>query len=148
MVKDGGAGSGAAMTGLGSLRRRQPEPLERLAAGGLAVGRLAIGAGLWLAPRRSLRALGYADADGRALAVARIGATRDLVLGVWQLRSLGDRRELARATRAVAVADAGDALAFALVLRDPAAREMGLVGAAMAAPAAVAGAWLARQLES
>ena len=135
------------MRGLRSLlRRREPSGLERLAGGGLAAGRLAIGAGLWLAPRLSLRALGFADADERALAVARIGATRDLLLGAWQLRSLGDRDELLRATRAVAVVDTGDALAFALALRDPRARPMGAIGAGLAGPAAAAGAWLASSL--
>ena len=117
-----------------------------MAAAGLAAGRLAIGAGLWLAPRLSLRALGFADADERALAVARIGATRDLVLGIWQLSALDERQELARATRTVAVVDAGDALAFGLALRDPGARGMGVLGAALAGPAALAGGWLAASL--
>ena len=127
-------------------RSRPPHRRERAAAAGLAAGRVAIGAGLWLAPRLSLRALGFADADQRALAVARIGATRDLVLGVWQLRALDDREELLRATRTVAVVDAGDALAFGLARRDPGARGMGGLGVALAGPAAVAGGWLAFSL--
>jgi len=127
-------------------RSTRPQPRERWAAGALAAGRLAIGAGLWLAPRVSLRALGFADADERTLAVARIGATRDLVLGVWQLRSLDEREELQRATMAVALADAGDVLAFALAMRDPGARPIGMLGVALAAPAAASGAWLASSL--
>ena len=136
--------------GLGSLLSagRRPDPRERAAAGVLAAGRLAIGAGLWLAPRLSLRALGFAEADERVLAVARIGATRDLVLAVWQLRSLDDREELLRVTRGVVVADAGDALAFALALRDPEARAMAALGVALAAPAALVGGRLTASLKS
>ena len=93
-----------------------PEPTERLAAIALAGGRIAIGAGLWVAPRPTLRALGFAEPDAQALTVARIAGTRDLVLGAWQTTTLGDRERLARATAAVAACDAGDALAFALAL--------------------------------
>ena len=63
-------------------RQRGLATFQRRTAALLAGGRLAIGAGLWLAPRLSLKALGFADADERALAVARIGATRDLILVV------------------------------------------------------------------
>lgn len=129
-------------------RSTRPGRFQRLTGGGLAAGRLAIGAGLWLAPRLSLRALGFAEADERVLAVARIGATRDLVLAVWQLRSLDDREELLRVTRAVVVADAGDALAFALALRDPEARAMAALGVALAAPAALVGGRLTASLKS
>jgi len=131
--------------------RRTPrvtdEPAVRLTALGLAAGRLVIGAGLWLAPRRSLAALGFAEIDSTAVALARIAATRDLVLGAWQLRSLGDPRELRRASAAVAVADAGDALTFGIALRAGAAnRTAGLRGLAGAVPAAIAGAWLESRL--
>lgn len=120
---------------------------ERLLAIGLAAGRIAIGAGLWLAPDPSAKALGFGDLDSKALALARIAATRDLVLGTWQLVSLGDPVQLHRATIAVAIADAGDTLALALALRagGEAAKAggRGLVGAV---GATAAGAWLARRL--
>jgi len=127
-------------------RPAQPTDFERLAGLGLAVGRLAIGAGLWLAPGPSSRALGFERLDGPALALARIAATRDLVLGAWQLSALGDRGRLARATLGVALADAGDAATFSLALGDERTRIAGLRGLPAAAAAAGAGLWLARRL--
>jgi hypothetical protein len=69
------------------------------------------------------------------------------VLGGWQLASLGERAQLRRAAAAGAVVDAGDALAFGLLLGGggelrPAA--MRGLGAALAATAA--GHWLTRRL--
>lgn len=128
------------------LPRRRPDPTERLAATGLAAGRLALGAGLWLAPRLSIRALGFSEGSAQSVALTRIAATRDLVLGAWQLRSLSDRGELRRATVAVAVADAGDTLVFALALGTPETRSAGLRGLPAAALATALGAWLAARL--
>ena len=122
------------------------DPLVRATAVALAAGRLAIGAGIWLAPGLAARALGLGELDSRTLALGRVAATRDLVLGAWQLGALGDRDDLRRATAAVAVADAGDSLAFGLGLRSPAARTAAVRGLAGALPAAVAGAWLHRRL--
>jgi hypothetical protein len=119
------------------------EPVERALAVNLGVGRVAIGLGLWLAPRLSARALGFDEADAATLVVARIAATRDLVLGAWQLSSLDDREQLAKASLAAAVCDGGDTIAFALALRDPATRTAGIRGVALAAAATLAGAWLA-----
>jgi hypothetical protein len=122
-------------------------PSERLLAIGLAAGRIAIGAGLWLAPQASARALGFGVADERLLAIGRIAATRDLALGAWQLAALGDRDRLGRATATVAAVDAADTLTFALALRAGGeVREAGLRGLPGAAAAAVAGAWLANRL--
>jgi hypothetical protein len=125
-------------------RSPSEDPVVLLTAVGLAAGRLAIGGALWLAPAACARALGFGVLDRRELALARIAATRDLLLGVWQLRGLGDPVELRRASTAVAVADAGDALAFALVLADG-ERTAGLRGLAAAVPASLAGAWVARR---
>jgi hypothetical protein len=122
------------------------EPLERFAAIGLAAGRLAIGAGLWAAPRLSARALGFRELDGPALALARIAATRDLVLGAWQLSALDDPSALRRATLGVAAADAGDALTFALAIGRRETRSAGARGLPAAAAATVAGMWLADRL--
>lgn len=121
------------------------DPPERALAIGLAAGRLAIGAGLWLAPGTTARALGFERLDVAGLALARIAASRDLVLGAWQLSSLGGRERLRRATIGVAVADAGDALTFALALRGD-GRGAGARGLPAAAAATAAGAWLAARL--
>lgn len=135
----------AAMMTPGSTDR--PGDLERTAAAGLAAGRIALGAGLWLAPGLTLRALGFSEPDDRTVAVARIAGTRDMVLGAWQATTLGDRDRLARATVAVATCDAGDSLAFALLLRTS-ERRAGLRGVTVAVPATLAGVALSVALRS
>jgi hypothetical protein len=127
-------------------RPAQPTHFERIIGLALAGGRVAIGAGLWLAPGPSARALGFDGLDGPALALARIAATRDLVLGAWQLSALGDRERLARATLAVGIADAGDAATFGLALGDDRTRTAGIRGLPAAAAATAAGLWLATRL--
>ncbi len=123
----------------------------RFAAIGIAAGRIAIGAGIWLAPERTWRALGLGGtpAAGAALALGRMAATRDLVLGAAALAALGDRERLRRVSAATAVVDAGDVLAFALTLREGGElREAGIRGLAAALPATLVGAWIARRLAS
>ena len=111
----------------------------------LAAARLGIGAGLWLAPKQALGALGFDRLDSGGLALARIAATRDLVLGAWQLAGAAQERERRRVSLACAVSDGGDALAFWLSLGDDATRRAGRRGLAAAIPAALVGLWLARQ---
>jgi hypothetical protein len=117
----------------------------KLVGAALAAGRIAIGAGIWLAPKRAARVLGFDRFDSRALILARILAGRDLVLGVWQARALDDPDSLRRVSTAAAVADAGDALAFTLAIGDGDELGAGLRGIAVALPAAIAGLWLARR---
>jgi hypothetical protein len=133
------------VNGLAAAGREEAGRPERFLAAALAGGRIAIGAGLWLAPVLTLRALGFSQPDERAVAVARIAGTRDLVLGAWQASALGDRAELARATAAVAACDAGDSLAFALLLGGD-ERRAAVRGLAGAVPATIAGAGLALAL--
>ena len=124
------------------------DPLIRATAIGLGAGRLAIGAGIWLAPSLAGRALGFGSLDPPALALGRLAASRDLVLGGWQLASLGKRSSLHRSSLALALVDAGDALSFAALIlgqRDP-LRSAALRGLAASLPAALAGAWLSRRL--
>jgi hypothetical protein len=117
--------------------------MTRIVAIGLGAGRVAIGAGLWLAPGLVSKTLGFDEPDARTLALARIAATRDLVLGSSQIRSVDDPRARERAAVAGAVCDAGDAVAFALALRDPATRAAGVRGVPLAVAATIAGVWLA-----
>ncbi|MGH2951789.1 MAG: hypothetical protein ACRDKX_07085, partial [Solirubrobacterales bacterium] len=79
-------------------RAHRPDGAERLVAVSLAAGRAVIGAGFWLTPGLAARTLGFADVDDATKAVGRIAGTRDLVLGVWALRSLDDRERLRRAS--------------------------------------------------
>ena len=118
---------------------------ERLLAIGLAAGRIAIGAGLWLAPQLAADKLGFGDIDDSGMALARLAGTRDLIMGALQLTALDDPDRLRRATAACALADAGDTVTFGLAVRSkaPGARRAGLRGFPVAAAAAVAGAWLA-----
>ncbi len=125
--------------------------LARLAAIGTAAGRIAIGAGIWLAPERSWRALGLAGtpAAGAALALGRMAATRDIVLGAAALAALGDRERLRRVAAGTAVVDAGDVLAFGLALREGGeVRDAAIRGLAAALPATLAGAWVAYRLQA
>ena len=87
-------------------------------------------------------ALGFVRVDATALALARIAATRDLVLGAWQLAASADERERRRASLACAVSDGGDAVAFWLALKEGSAQEAGRRGLAAALPATLAGLWL------
>ena len=120
---------------------------RRILAVSLAAGRIAIGAGLWLAPQASGRMLGFDRLDGTGLALGRLAATRDLALGAWQLASLSDPDRLRQTTATIAAVDAADALTFALALSaDGDARKAGVRGAPVAAGAALAGAWLAANL--
>lgn len=122
------------------------EGLERLLAIDLAAGRIVIGAGLWLTPDLALKLLGFGRSEARMLALARIAGTRDLVLGALQLSALDDRKQLRRISAAVAVCDAGDALAFGLAVGDRSTRAAGVRGVAGALAATAAGAWLAGRL--
>jgi hypothetical protein len=116
---------------------------RRLLGTGLGLGRLAIGAGLWAAPQQVGRALGFERLDSAAVAVARIAATRDFLLGLAQLATLDDPRWAARAAAAGMSADAADAVAFAAAYAQG-EREAGIRGLALALPATALGWWLWR----
>ena len=118
------------------------KPDVRALSVGSAVGRLAIGVGIFTVPRRALSALGFGEVDETGLTLARLAAARDLILAVATLLALEDGNRLRAASLANAAADGGDALSFALALertpRNPAARR----GIAAALPAAAAGLWV------
>ncbi len=119
--------------------------MESLVAAGLAGGRIAIGAGIWIAPETTLGALGFGGKpDARALALARLAGTRDLLLGAWMASSMGSRERLQPAAAAVTACDAGDALTFALLGSSD--RRASILGALGAGSATLAGAWLTRRL--
>ena len=115
----------------------------------LAGGRIAIGLGIWAAPTVAARGLGMAPWRGEALAVARLAATRDLILGAWLASELRDGGRPRTPAAALTACDAGDALTFALLAaRGGVHMGPGMRGFGSAAPATVAGAWLTSRLRS
>jgi hypothetical protein len=116
-------------------------------ARGLAAGRIAIGSGIWLAPRPSIKALGFDPANPQAIALARLAGTRDLALGALTIVSLRDLGAARRLSVVNALVDAADATALTIPFarRHPIGPTAAL-GAASAIFAALAGAWIAREL--
>jgi hypothetical protein len=114
-----------------------------LAARGLATGRIAIGLGLFLAPRRLARTWLGDEADGRFVpAVVRGVGARDVAVGVGTLVTLRDGEPTPDAVRwleAGIVGDLGDAVGTLLTGRPD--RDRGLI-LAIAGGAAVAGAFV------
>jgi hypothetical protein len=112
---------------------------------GNGLGRIAIGLGLMLAPRRALSVLGFDDAGESVVMISRIAGVRDIVLGVATVVALDDRSRLRAASLANAGADGGDAVTFALALggeQSGAARR----GIAAALPATLFSLWAAWRL--
>jgi hypothetical protein len=124
----------------------------------LSLGRVAIGAGLALAPRQSLAALGFREASDTTVAVSRIAGGRDLVMGAAAFAARDDRARLRAATLANAAVDACDVATFAAAMgagrgsrgrrrtSGGGVRTAGVRGIAAALPATLAGLWVARRL--
>jgi hypothetical protein len=127
-------------------RRRQPDPLARTAVLGIAAGRTAIGVGAMLATRPALKALGFGAADTSAQALARLAGGRDIALGLLTFAVRDDRAALREATAVTAAVDLGDAIAFAVAGRDPAAGRAAVQGVLSGGAAAIVGAWALRRL--
>jgi hypothetical protein len=127
-------------------RRRKPDPLARAAVLGIAAGRTAIGVGALLATRPALKALGFEAADTSTRALARIAGSRDIALGLLTIAARDDRARLREATAAAAAVDLGDAIAFTIAGRDPAAGRAAIQGILSGGAAALVGAWAARRL--
>jgi hypothetical protein len=120
--------------------------VERAVGAGLAWARVAVGAAVWVAPRTSMRALGFDPTNPQVMSLARLAGTRDLALGAVAVSTHRDP-DAARAVAGVnAAVDAFDALAFAIALvRRQGIDRAALFGTASAAAAATTGAWLARR---
>ena len=121
-------------------------------AAGLAIGRLAIGTGLMVAPDLTLRTLGFKDPSPSTLAVARLAGGRDIVLGVAETLALarGNRRALLASTLAVAAADAGDTAIFgsAWASGEKSVQEASAKGAVSAGLATASALWVAWRLRN
>jgi hypothetical protein len=124
--------------------------LNTAVAVALGSGRLALGLGIWGAPRPALAALGFDADEGQARTLGRLVATRDLTTGALAVATLNDPAAARRIALANAVIDAGDAAAFAVALRERGSGQAH--GAALGIPGALlasaAGAFLAWRLSS
>jgi hypothetical protein len=120
-----------------------------LFARALGLARMTIGAGIWLAPRQAMAALGF-DADNpQALALARLAGTRDVALGTLAVATAGDAERAPRVLALNAAVDAGDALAFAVPLARREGIDRAALGGVLTAAAATAiGLWLAARADS
>ncbi len=128
-------------------RRKGPDPPARAVALAIAAGRIAIGAGVLLAPRAALRVLGFPRTDASGRALAKLAGGRDIALGALALAARDDRAALRGACLAGIAADAGDALTLGgAAARGEQLGHAGTVGAASGAAAAVAGTWALNRL--
>jgi hypothetical protein len=127
-------------------RRRKPDPLARAAVLGIAGGRIAIGVGALLATRPALRVLGFEASDTSARALARIAGGRDIALGLLTFAARDDRERLREAAAVATAVDLGDAIAFGIAGRDPAAGRAAVQGILSGGGATVVGAWALRRL--
>lgn len=130
------------------LRRRRRDPRgsrERALGAGLAWARVGIGAAVWLAPRGSMRVLGFDPDSAEVIVLARMAGTRDLALGAVAVSTHRDPEAAAATVGLNAAVDAADAVAFAIALvRRQGIDRAALLGTTSAAVAAATGAWLAR----
>jgi hypothetical protein len=127
-------------------RRRKPDPLARAAVLGIAGGRIAIGVGALLATRPALKVLGFEATDTSARALARLAGSRDIALGLLTFAARDDRERLLEATAVATAVDLGDAIAFGIAGRDPAAGRAAVQGILSGGAATVVGAWALRRL--
>jgi tryptophan synthase beta subunit len=127
-------------------RRRKPDPLARAAVLGIAGGRIAIGVGAVLATRPALKILGFEASDTSARALTRIAGGRDIALGLLTVAARDDRARLRETAAVAAGLDLGDAIAFGIAGRDPAAGRAAVQGILSGGAAALVGAWAVRRL--
>jgi len=127
--------------------RRDPDPIARAAAAGIGAIRIAIGVGMLAAPRASLGLMGFKDAEGPVIAIARLAGGRDLALGALALGALDDRERLRDVSCVSAGVDTADAASFAIALVRREGPDLGAgIGVITATQAAIAGAWITRRL--
>lgn len=105
----------------------------------LALGRIALGAGVWANPPIAARALGLSlDGDDAATLFARVFAVRDVALGIGALASPTEHRRPWLALGLLC--DLADAAAGLLVLRAGTAHQAGALTAITAGSGAALGA--------
>jgi hypothetical protein len=107
---------------------------------------MAIGAGLWLAPRLSMRVLGFDPDNPETLTVSRLAGGRDLAMGAVAFAAASDPERAAATVRVNAAVDAGDAIAFLALGRRNGPGAAAVLGTLTATAATGAGLWLASKL--
>jgi hypothetical protein len=128
-------------------RRAAERTTTRRLALGLGGARVAIGAATWLVPSTSMRFLGFDPEDAQNRALGRLAGTRDLILGVLAIASLGEPAAMRATSLANAWVDAGDAATFGIALaRRQGIDQAAVMGTASATAASVTGFWLANRL--
>ncbi len=135
------------MSAIGTDTSAGPDRLARLGATAIAAGRIAIGIGAAGLTRPALRALGFPEADGATVALARLAGGRDIALGLHGLSVRNDPAELRRSILLGAAVDAGDAATFtAALIRGDGIDRTAAMNVPIAGAAVLAGAWVAARL--
>ena len=120
----------------------------RSAATLLAIARIGIGASVWIAPRPSMRGLGFDPDNPQVMSLARLAGTRDLALGGAAAACAGDPGASATMARLNAGVDALDAAAFGIALvRRRGINRAAAMGTVTAAAATLIGLAVASRLD-
>jgi len=112
----------------------------------IGVGRVAMGAGIFVATRPALRALGFGEPGPTGEAVAKLGGGRDVAIGALTLAARDDRQALRTTILIASACDVADAIALGISARHPETRRAGLGGIVSGGAAAAAGLWAWRRL--
>jgi hypothetical protein len=118
-----------------------PERRVRQLVTAIAVGRVAFGVTMLVAPRMvGRRWIGEAGDQPAVSAITRGLGARDAIIGAGTILAARDGAGLARWVQAAALADAADAIAIVAVRRHVRPAQVAAI-VAIAAPAALVGAW-------
>jgi hypothetical protein len=122
------------------------DPRARQVALGIAASRLVLGVGVFFATQPALRAMRFGPTDAPGEAVAKLGAGRDLALGVLTLAARDEREALRAALLISGACDLADAVAMGVSARRPETRMAGLGGVFAGSAGAAACFWARRRL--
>jgi hypothetical protein len=132
---------------MADLPANTPDSLGRASALAIAAGRIGIGVAALTATRPTLRFLGLGTAEGTVV-ITRLAGIRDVALGLHAIAARDDAEALGLAVKVAALADAGDAAAFAALARTRGLDRTVLMNTPPALYAALAGVWIAARLRS
>lgn len=127
-------------------RKARMDRKARQVALQIGASRVAIGVGVLLVTRPTLRVLGFGEAGASAEALAKLGGGRDIALGALTLAARDDPRALRTTILISSACDVADAVALGMSARHPETRKAGIGGLLSGSTAAVAGLWAWRRL--